>query len=593
MRLNEITPLTIKRFGVTVALILLAASLRNWPLQSLGSTLVWLTFYPAVMIVSIYGGLWSGILATVFACLIAYYGGPIIVGELFIKNDADWIGLGVFVFTGTMISIVSEAMRSANRKALEAQKQAQIANQAKSAFLANMSHELRTPLNAILGYSQLMQRDNYLPLEYREYLITINRSGEHLLSLINEVLEISKIEAKRATLDLCDFNLHQLIHDIRKMFEAKTKAKGLLFEINGIEKLPRYINTDETKLRTILINLVGNAVKFTEKGSIILNFSITNNTPDECLLNVDVQDTGYGIAEEEKNKLFKYFVQTESGKQSKSGTGLGLAISQEYAIMMGGGITVISQLGEGSMFKIRLKVMECKEKEICKKLYKNRVIGIEPGQYIPRVLVTEDTEESRLLLVKLLKLIGFDVREATNGKEAVEISNEWHPHFIWMDIRMPVMDGLEATRLIKASDLDNQIKIAALSAHVLGEERKEIFEAGCFEFVGKPFKEDEIFNVMAKSLGLKFIYERINIVEDELISLKQEKLNLESLEPAILVELKTAVKKTDALKISEIAEHLKLKDPELSTALHYCARNYDYSKIRTALAEIKDPEEKI
>ncbi|HET7733922.1 MAG TPA: ATP-binding protein, partial [Paludibacter sp.] len=539
MILTQITHLNWKRLIVTFMLVAIAAALRVWPLQSLGSMLAWLTFYPAVMIISIYGGLWSGLIATLFTCLIVSFGWPLIVAQPFIRSHADLLGMVVFVITGSMISTVSEAMRRANRKAFEAQKQAQQANLAKSSFLANMSHELRTPLNAILGYSHLMQKDTTLHAENIEYLQIINRSGEHLLALINDVLEISKIEAKRVTLDPVNFDIHELMQDIRKMFELKTNDKGLKFFIKGVDELPRFILADETKLRIILINLISNAVKFTIEGSVTVRLSLKKETHEDIFLQVEVKDTGVGIAGEEKNKLFQDFVQTDSGKKSKGGSGLGLAISQDYARLMGGEITAESVLGQGSTFSANVKIQIAGEDCLMLEADQKQVIGLVEDQKIPRVLVAEDTDESRLLLVKILKSVGLDVREAANGKEAVEIAKAWNPDFIWMDVRMPVLDGLDATRLVKASDSGRNIKIVALSAHVLGEERREIYDAGCDGFVAKPFKENEIFDCLEKFLALKFKYTEVE--KDTVTKLSDSALSLEKLDANFCAELNTAV----------------------------------------------------
>lgn len=566
---------------VTFSLILIAVLVRIWPLHPLQSTLAWLTFYPAVMITSIYGGLWSGLLATFLACLFVTSFWQFFVAAPFIKTNADWLGVVVFVVTGTMISCVSEAMLSAKRKALEAQLQAQRANQAKSAFLANMSHELRTPLNAILGFSQLLQRDKQLTSEHHGYLNTINKSGEHLLTLINQILEISKIEAKQAVVDVGNFDIHSLISDLKKMFQLRTDAKGLSFQISGVESLPKFVISDETKLRVILINLIGNSVKFTERGSLFVNFSFHRTSPDDQLLLVNVKDTGPGIAEEEQDKLFQYFVQTESGKKEKSGTGLGLAISQDYAKMLGGEITVESIPGEGSTFQVKVKIQEGTQ-VIQDEQHQRRVVGLQSGQ-TPRVLVAEDTDESRLLLVTLLRAIGIDVREAVDGIEAVEIFEQWKPHFIWMDIRMPKMDGLEATRLIKATDQGKQTVIVALSAHVLPTERDEIFAAGCDDFLGKPFRENALFEIMEKHLGLKYEYEENHPDEQEWITSLPVNLDLSSLNDDQLADLKKALDNTDAMEIAEIAEHIKSKEPEIGQALQTCANSYEYDLIRDAL----------
>lgn len=284
-----------------------------------------------------------------------------------------------------------------------ARDRAEAANKAKSAFLANMSHELRTPLNAILGYSQLMQRDPSLPIEQVEYLDIINRSGEHLLALINEVLEISKIEARKITLDTVTLDLHVLFDDLENMFRFRTNNKDLQFEFSGVAELPHYIATDESKLRQILINLLGNAVKFTEEGGIIIRTSASHESGEEIRLVVEVEDTGMGIAKEELDKLFQYFEQTRSGQQSQGGTGLGLAISREYARTMGGDITVSSQAGKGSTFRLEVVVREGHPSDLQDRRRKRALIGLAGCQEnIPRILVVDDQLEGRKLLGQLL-----------------------------------------------------------------------------------------------------------------------------------------------------------------------------------------------
>lgn len=583
MTINQITRLTSKRLVVTFTLIVMAAALRIWPLQTLGTTVVWLTFYPAVMIISIYGGLWSGLIATFSTCILVTFAWSLIVAHPFITKPADWLSMAVFIITGAMISTVSEAMRYANRNALEAQKQALQASQAKSAFLANMSHELRTPLNAILGYSHLMQKDATLRAENIEYLKIINRSGEHLLALINDVLEISKIEAKRITLESNNFDLHNLMQDLKKMFELKTNAKGLAFDVKGVEDLPRYMLADETKLRIILINLIGNAIKFTEKGSVTVQLAFEKKHDGTSVLHMAVKDTGVGIARTEQHMLFQNFVQTESGKQTKAGTGLGLAISQDYARLMNGEITVESALGEGSTFHVTVQVEEGLATGVKSEINLRRITGLQPDQVIPRILVVEDNDENRKLLAYILKSAGLHIREAVNGQEAVEIAESWKPDFIWMDIRMPVMDGLQATQIIKATQDGAKIKIVALSAHVLGEERKEVLDAGCDGFVAKPFNEHELFNCLETHLALRFEYEVISPKENTKPESVASFDNLHKLGKTFCTELNQAVITADAIRISELAKQIKSKEPALASALIYCADNFEYDAIKVAL----------
>ena len=465
-----------------------------------------------------------------------------------------------------------------------AKERAESANQAKSEFLANMSHELRSPLNAILGYSQLMQRDPLLQPGQREYLNTINRSGEHLLALINDVLEISKIEARRTVLNPCTFDLHGMLHDLYAMFRARTDEKGLSFELGESGTIPRYVLADEGKFRQVTINLLGNAVKFTEKGGIAMRVAVKSNSAGMMRLAVEVQDTGVGIAAEELEKVFEYFEQTEAGRKKQSGTGLGLAISREYARMMGGDITVSSRLEEGSTFHFEMEFQEGRKPDLQEKSRERRVVGLAPGQAVPRILVVEDREESRMLLVRLLDEVGFDVQEAENGAMGVEFCANWLPHFIWMDIRMPVMDGVEAVRCIRAAPGGDSVKIAAFTASAMEEQREAILAAGFDDFVRKPYREPEIFQVMAKHLGISYQYEEEEPGEGSVEpGLELTSQALADLPPDLRDELLEAVVELDEIHILEVVEKIAARDSLIGAALRKIAGSWDYGRLLSLL----------
>ncbi len=396
----------------------------------------------------------------------------------------------------------------------EAKEAADAANRAKSEFLANMSHELRTPLNAILGFTQVMQRDSSLSSEQQQYLNIVGRSGEHLLELINGVLEMSKIEAGRVTLHENSFNFYRLLDSVEELLQLGATSKGLQLTFERTEEVPEYVKTDESKLRQVLINLVGNAIKFTTKGSVTLRVSLVSCplslTTDKGQLTIgfEVEDTGQGIAPNELDKLFKPFTQTETGLKSGEGTGLGLLISQKFVQLMGGEIAVSSMPGQGAKFTFDIQVSPVEETLIeTTQLIGKKIIGLAPEQPVYRILVVEDNLTNRLLLVKLLSSLGFKVREAENGQEAVAIWESWEPHLIWMDMRMPVMNGYEATKHIKASLKGQATVIIALTASAFEEQRQAISSAGCDDFVRKPFREENLLAKISKYLGVRYIYE--------------------------------------------------------------------------------------
>jgi PAS domain S-box-containing protein len=403
-----------------------------------------------------------------------------------------------------------------DRKAAEAQLRASVeaaeaANRAKSVFLSNMSHELRTPLNVILGFSQLMLRSGSLTDQHQDYLDTINRGGEHLLTLINDVLEMSKIEAGRVSFTPVDLDLHKLLAWVQQMFRLKAQAKGLELLLEKDPDLPQFIHADESKLRQVLVNLVGNAVKFTERGAIALRAKPIQLTP--LILQFEVEDTGPGIAPDDLSQLFQPFVQTASGQQSQEGTGLGLAISQKFVQLMGGEITVSSALGMGALFRFTIQAQAAAGAAQSRDSDRPRVIGLAPDQPTYRILIVEDKAPNRQILHELLEPVGFEVQEAIHGLEALEICDRWQPHLVWMDIRMPVMDGYQATQLIRAASQQAQRPapiIIAVTGSVFEEDRKVAIALGCSDFVRKPFQVEVIFEKMAEYLGVRYRYEHTN-----------------------------------------------------------------------------------
>jgi len=344
-----------------------------------------------------------------------------------------------------LVEVRTEELKVAKDAAEASKETADKANRAKSEFLANMSHELRTPLNAVLGFSQLMQNDSNANETQRENLQIINRSGEHLLTLINDVLDMSKIEAGRSTLEPEDFDLGGMVRDIIDLMGNRAEAKGLQLILDQSSAFPRYVHTNPAKIRQVLINLLGNAVKYTNEGGITLRLGATSTDGSKVRLACEVEDSGIGISEEDMERIFEPFAQVGEQTDAK-GTGLGLSITRQYVELMGGELTVESKVGKGSVFRFEIPVEKVAVEDIEQaEPSRGQVIGLEPGQPSWRILIVEDQLENRLLLKKLLEQVGFEVHEAVNGQEAIDVFEEWRPHFIWMDRRMPLMDGLEAT----------------------------------------------------------------------------------------------------------------------------------------------------
>ncbi|MDZ8259862.1 PAS domain S-box protein [Nostoc sp. ChiQUE01b] len=490
-----------------------------------------------------------------------------------------------------------------------AKEAAETANRSKSAFLANMSHELRTPLNAILGFAQLMERDTTLSKRQRDSLATINRSGEHLLNLINDVLEMSKIEAGRIVLSPTSFDLYGLLQDMQQMFQVRAKDKKLSLSFELASDLPQHILTDESKLRQVLINLLGNAIKFTNTGGVTLrvkvgkdnanaeNYFPVSSLPNlQSLITFEIEDTGLGIFTEELDNLFQPFVQTASARQVREGTGLGLTISRQFVQLMGGDIRVDSVVGRGSTFYFDIKIELAESLEIAPPVLQRRVIALTPGQPVYKILVVDDRKDNCDLLTQLFNSVGFETLAAANGQEAIALWQTWHPHLIWMDMRMPVIDGYKATRQIRAMEQGTESRgagetrgitnpqcpmpnaqspipnartvIIALTASAFEEQRSNILAAGCDDLIRKPFREDVIFSKMAEFLGVSYVYaeEQENIDQMQLATSE-----LKNLKPQDLVimqeEWRTALHQAAIQVDAEVILQLIEQIPETHSAL--------------------------
>lgn len=498
------------------------------------------------------------------------------------------------------IVIQKEAEAALHRAKHEAEQ----ANKSKSVFLANMSHELRTPLNAILGFSQFMARDPAMISGQKETLGIIIRSGNHLLNLINDILDMSKIEAGRITLNKQSMDLLRVVTEIEEMMRPRTREKGLSFNVQWAPDIPRHIRGDEAKLRQMLINLLGNALKFTDTGGVTLRiktadetaFQVKTDRPPADFSSVsfylffEIEDTGAGISAEELPHLFEPFVQSRSGQKTGQGTGLGLAISRHFARVMGGDISVQSAAGRGSTFTFHIQAEPAAPDEVEIQVPSPRVIGLEPGQTDYRILIVEDNPDNLNLLSRLLESVGFQVRGAANGVEGIEIFENWHPHLIWMDMRMPVMNGYEAARRIKSTTAGQAVPVIAVTASAFEEQKNMVLSAGCDDFVRKPFHEPGIFDVMARHLGVRYIYEETEPAPPPLDGFLETRDfgTFPKLPDEWRSGMEQAIVNLDMERISYLIEHIRPQHPAAADIMTGMANNFKYDELNEIISRPRE-----
>ncbi|MEM9540617.1 MAG: ATP-binding protein, partial [Cyanobacteria bacterium P01_E01_bin.42] len=541
--------------------------------------------------------------------------------EKVVKSDrADEVGQLAQSFN-TMAEQLQESFTTLEQRVEErtaelaqAKKAAEVANEAKSTFLANMNHELRTPLNAILGFAQILTRSQRLDPDLRDNATTIYHSGEYLLELVNQVLDLAKIEAGRASLQESNFDFYLFLDELEEMFQLRAETKGLQLLFEPAENIPSYWRCDRLKLRQILINLLGNAVKFTSEGRITLrinqqptnNQQPTTNNQQPTTINFEVEDTGVGIDPEDFPKLFEAFVQTQTGIEAREGTGLGLPLARQFVVMMGGEITAIAN-GKaftppdrlvdrlpttGTIFQFSINVTPVQAAEVETRESDRRIIALAPGQPQYRILAADDREINHQLLVKLLAPLGLEMKTARNGLEAVEICEDWQPHLIFMDLRMPVMNGDEATQKIRAKMTSQAPVIIAITASILEEEQIALSQSSFDDFARKPWRATTIFEKLAKHLGVRYIYEEEQplVPQSTIANLSEEDARklLKVVSPIWTRKIQEATNRLDEQSLVQLIQEIESQQPQLAAMLTDLVQKLRFDAILNLLPLIED-----
>jgi len=491
------------------------------------------------------------------------------------------------IFSNMLVSInkrqeIEDALRLSR---IESEK----ANKAKSEFLANMSHEIRTPLNAIIGFAQILERDKNFDQKQTEHIRSINRSGQHLLMLINDILDMSKIEAGRMSPVLETFSPADLLSDLELMFKAKADNKRLVFSIEKPGKLPAYVLSDEPKIRQILVNLLGNALKFTESGGILLMAHFTPNDQNNSkgILSFSVIDTGLGIPETEQKSIFEAFKQSEAGKRI-GGTGLGLAISNNLALLLNGRITIQSRPVRGSCFTLEIPVIEVSGGEERQRTSSGKIKTISCHSSPLKVLIVDDHLDNRNLLTALLEPCGFLLQEAVNGKQAVELSQNWQPDLILMDLRMPEMDGWSATENLRNNFTVPQPKIVAVTASAFEEDHKAAINKGFDGYIRKPFKPEIIFEEISRHVKVDCLYEQVEEVETDNSQESNLDYSISGVPSELVSAMRESIETGDMNRLQGLIDKLFQLGLPIAEHIRNFARNYDYESLTRILETPED-----
>ena len=493
---------------------------------------------------------------------------------LLLLATALFLALVLVIFRTLRLKNEANIQLQTTQKALESQvQQTQKANASKTKFLAHMSHELRTPLNAVLGYSQILQKDKSLSHKHQKTLSTINSSGEHLLSLINDVLEVSKIETGHVELDLIAFDLYVFLDDMLNMFAPRIKEEGLSFELIKDQKLPQFIYADIGKIRQIFINILGNCVKFTSVGGIVLNVSHKKNE-----LLVQIQDSGVGIEEDEVDKLFKPFEQTLSGKLGGGGAGLGLSIVLEYIELMKGSIKVKSEPGIGTSFYFNIPFKNSNISEVTSCEYKE-ILSLKDKDKAIELLIADDNEVNLNLLEEVLTRVGYKVTTSCDGLEALELFKLNEYKAVLLDIDMPKMNGYEALKEMKDLDKEHTIPIMAVTASIFGVNHKDVIDKGFDALVLKPFKDYELYETLATLLGISYVYEEA-AKEDEV-----HEISLSAINPELMKTLLEEVVKMKIASVKDILKNIECDHPLEAKYMQDLADDFKYDELQKIIEE--------
>ena len=500
-------------------------------------------------------------------------------------------------YTGRLEEKVEERTKALEQKIVErrhAEEQAKAANRAKSEFLANMSHELRTPLNAILGYVQIFKRQYNLTEKQRGHLDTMHSSGEYLLTLINDILDLARIEAQKEEIISEVFELPDLVRTVLNIAEIKAREKDLCVRYEECSPLPLTVMGDDRKLRQVLINLLDNAIKCTDSGEVTLRISDATDPPSEIrTMKFEIEDTGIGVPADKLEAIFEPFTHGDVAGRSIRGTGLGLAICQRLVALMNGTLAVDSRVGQGSTFTLTLPLLPVEGVEAAVRSVENHVIGYLGGR--KSILVVDDNLTNRSMLVAMLEPLGFEVRTAAHGVEALRQIADARPDLILLDLLMPGLNGQEVIRQIRKDEGLNEMKVIGVSAAIADKERMQTFAADCDAFLSKPIKVETLLEKLQKNLLLAWIEEKTGIPgATGASSMASSEKDITTPPQDILAALKQKTEWGDFSGIETILDNLAAEDPTYAGFCQVIRRytdRYDDERILRYLQTITNPRQ--